>query len=155
MTFRITGLDPAPFRPLYGLSEAQLARHGAIRMRVTSHPGFPDRITMEDVPEGETVLLMNHCCMAKASPYRTTHAIFIREGAERAFDATGEVPQVMHSRQLSLRGFDAQGMILEAALATGDAIAPAIAQLFETPEITEIHAHNAARGCFSGRITRA
>ncbi len=155
MTFRITGLSPEPFRPLYGLSDAQLAQHGARRMRVDSHPGFPDRITMEDVPEGETVILLNHCCMPKASPYRTTHAIFVREGAEAAYDATGVVPEVMHRRQLSLRGFDEAGMMLEAELATGDGIAPAIARIFANLQVTEIHAHNAARGCYSGRITRA
>lgn len=155
MTFRITGLDPAPFRPLYGLPEAELARHGAIRMTVDAHPGFPDRITMEDVPPGETVLLLNHTCMAKPSPYRASHAIFVREGAETAYDATGTVPEVMSRRQLSLRGYDADGMMLDAELATGDAIAEAITRIFENPQITEIHAHNAARGCYSGRITRA
>ncbi|MBY6152293.1 DUF1203 domain-containing protein [Vannielia litorea] len=155
MTFRITGLSPDPFRPLYGLSDAQLAQRGARRMVANSHPGFPDRITMEDVPEGETVILLNHCCMPKPSPYRTTHAIFVREGAEQAYDATGEVPQVMHRRHLSLRGFDQSGMILEAELATGDGIAEAIARIFTNPEVSEIHAHNAARGCYSGRITRA
>ena len=31
MTFRITGLSPEPFRPLFGLSDAQLAARGARR----------------------------------------------------------------------------------------------------------------------------
>ena len=29
MIFRITGLDPAPFRPLYGLDDAALAARSA------------------------------------------------------------------------------------------------------------------------------
>ncbi|MCO6381601.1 DUF1203 domain-containing protein [Oceanicola sp. 502str15] len=155
MSFRITGLDPAPFRPLYGLSEAQLAQRGATRMVVTDHPGFPDRITLEDVPTGATVLLLNHTSMKRATPYRATHAIFVREGALRPYDSTDELPPVMQRRLLSLRGFDANGMMQAAELASGAEIAPAIARLFEGPEITEIHAHNAARGCFSARITRA
>ncbi|WP_210410487.1 DUF1203 domain-containing protein [Oceanicola sp. D3] len=124
-------------------------------MTVNAQPGFPDRITMEDVPKGETVLLLNHTCMPKPSPYRTSHAIFVREGARKPYDATGEVPQVMHRRMLSLRGFDHTGMMLEADLAEGDAIAEAILRLFSNRAITEIHAHNAARGCYSGLITRA
>jgi len=154
MTFRIHGLDPAPFRHLWGLSEAQLAERGAIRVLADSHPGYPDRITMQDVPEGAPVILINHTCMPKASPYRASHAIFVREGATEPYDAIGEVPAVMHRRQLSLRGFDAHGMMLEAELATGDGIAEAIARIFGNPEVEEIHAHYAARGCYSGRITR-
>ena len=31
MSFRITGLDPTPFRPLYGLPDEELARLGVKR----------------------------------------------------------------------------------------------------------------------------
>ena len=41
------------------------------------------------------------------TPYRTSYAIFVREGAEEAYDAVGEVPPVMRAALLSLRGFDA------------------------------------------------
>ncbi|MBL4627676.1 MAG: hypothetical protein JKY00_06510 [Roseicyclus sp.] len=35
MSYRIRGLSPAPFAHLFGLSEAELAKHGA--ERVTAH----------------------------------------------------------------------------------------------------------------------
>jgi len=46
MSFRITGLDAKPFRHLYGLSESELAAHGAIRYVAESKPGYPDRVEM-------------------------------------------------------------------------------------------------------------
>lgn len=155
MTFRITGLDPAPFRPLFGLPEEDLARLGVLRFAVDSAPGFPDRIEMREARPGETVLLLNHECQPAPSPYRARHAIYVREFAETAYDRVAEVPEVMRTRLLSLRGYDARGMILDADVVDGRDIEGLIAGLFADPAIAYIHAHNAKRGCYSGRIDRA
>lgn len=48
MTYRIMGLDPEPFIPLYGLSDEDLDRHGAKRYVADAAPGYPDRIEMRD-----------------------------------------------------------------------------------------------------------
>jgi hypothetical protein len=47
MSFRITGLDPAPFRRFYGLSDEELQGAGVRRMIADSKPGFPDRIELK------------------------------------------------------------------------------------------------------------
>ena len=47
-------------------------------------PGYPDRIEMRDCVAGETVLLVNYEHLPVASPYRSAHAIFVREGAREA-----------------------------------------------------------------------
>lgn len=154
MTFRITGLDPAPFRPLFGLPEEDLALLGALRFVVDSTPGFPDRIEMREARPGETVLLLNHECQPARSPYRARHAIYVREFAEAAYDRVGEVPEVMRARLLSLRGYDTRGMIVDADVVEGRDIEALIDRLFDQPAIAYIHAHNAKRGCYSGRIDR-
>ena len=59
MTYRITGLDPAPYKPLFELSDDELAERGIVRMTVTD-PTFPCRISLIDRPIGEKVLLLNH-----------------------------------------------------------------------------------------------
>ena len=81
MSFRIIGLDPAPFLHLYGLSDAELADYGVKRYVADTKPGFPDRIEMREGEPGETFLLLNHVCQPAETPYRATHAIFVREGA--------------------------------------------------------------------------
>ncbi|GGK24074.1 DUF1203 domain-containing protein [Salinarimonas ramus] len=155
MTFRITGLSPEPFLPLYGLSDEALALHNARRMIVDGEPGYPDRIEMREVPVGETVLLLNHVSMPASSPYRATHAIFVREGARETFDRVGIVPEVMRRRLLSLRAFDDEGMMRDADVVEGAVVEPVIERLLADPKVSVIHAHYAKRGCYSGRIERA
>ena len=155
MSFRITGLSPEPFLPLYGLDEAALAARGVLRYRVDKTPGFPDRVEMRDAEPGETVLLLNHVCQPADTPYRATHAIFVREGATQTYDEVGVVPEVLRRRLLSLRGFDARGMMLDADVVEGAEAEAVIVRLLDNPAIDYIHAHNAKRGCYAGRIARA
>ncbi|MEZ5826168.1 MAG: DUF1203 domain-containing protein [Geminicoccaceae bacterium] len=154
MDFVVTGLDPAPFRPLYGMSERGLSSRGVVRMTVDAEPGYPDRIEMRDASIGETVLLLNHVSLDVRGPYRASHAIFIREGAQATFRAINEIPEVLYRRTLSLRAFDSDGMMVDATLATGDEIGPAVSHLLERSDTAFIHAHNAIRGCYAGRIER-
>ena len=155
MTFRITGLSPEPFRHLFGLSADDLARHGAQRIRVDRSPGYPDRIALRDAEPGEAMLLVNYTHQPAATPFRAGHAIYVREGAEVAYDRIGEVPEAMRRRTISLRGFDADHMLAEAALADGNDLAASVAALFADSRIAYIQAHYAAPGCYAARIDRA
>lgn len=153
MSYRIAGLDPAPYKPLIELSDEELAKLGIVRMTVTQKPGFPCRVSLTDRDPGERVLLLNHFSHDVANPYRASHAIFIAERAKRA-EFIDRVPPVFETRILSLRGFDEGGMMADAALAQPGEADSAIRRLFDNPEIETIHAHNATRGCFSAKIER-
>lgn len=155
MSYVIMGLDPAPFRPLYGLSDAALAERGAIRMQVDAHPGFPCRITLEDAAPGDSVLLVNYEHLPVATPYRSRHAIFVREGAEAAARFEDGVPRQLEIRLLSVRAFDAGGMMRDADVVEGRDLEPLIARLFADPDTACLHVHNARRGCFAARVDRA
>ncbi len=154
MSFRVTGLSPEPFRHLYGLSDQELARHGVKRCVADVAPGFPDRIEMRDAELGETLLLLNHLCQPAPTPYRASHAIFVREGAERTYDRVDEIPPVMRTRLLSLRAYDCEGMMLDAEVIDGQYVEAVIERLLGSAAVAYIHAHNAKRGCYSGRIER-
>lgn len=155
MSFRITGLSPEPFRHLFGLPEDELLTQGIRRYAATGEPGFPDRIEMREARAGETVLLLNHMSQPALSPYRATHAIYIREGATERYDRVGEVPQIMRSRLLSLRAFDEAGMMVDGDVVDGSEVEHVIARMLTQPRTSYIHAHNAKRGCYAGRIDRA
>ena len=154
-TFRIRGLSPEPFTHLYGLDDAALAAQGAKRYVVDEMPGFPDRIEMRDLEVGELALLVNYDHLPVDTPYRSSHAIFVREGATETYDSVNEIPEVMRSRLLSLRAFDSKGMMLDADVVDGNSIEALIGRFFENPDIEYIQVHNAKRGCYSGRIDRA
>jgi len=154
MDFHIAGLSPEPFRHLYGLSDEELSLQGVKRYVADKKPGFPDRLGMRDVEIGERVLLLNHVCQPANTPYRATHAIFVREGAETTYDRAGEIPEVLRIRPLSLRAFDAEHMMIDADLAEGEQVEPLIRRLLENPGVAYIHAHYAKRGCYAGKIDR-
>jgi hypothetical protein len=155
MAFRIIGLSPDEFRPFFGLDEVELSRHGIQRLVVDAPHGFPDRVEMRDCAPGETVLLLNHVHQAADTPYRASHAIFVREGASRTYDAVDEIPEVMRTRLLSLRAFSADGMMLDADVVDGTEVIPLIGRLFLNPAADYIQVHFARRGCYCGRIERA
>ncbi len=155
MSFRISGLDPAPFRHLYGLADEELARRNVRRYAVDAKPGFPDRVEMRDPEPGETVLLLNYVHQPAETPYKSSHAIFVREGADSRYEAVDEIPEVFRSRTISLRAFDDAGEMVDADMVEGDAIEPVIARLLADPRVSYLHAHYAKRGCYAGRIERA
>jgi hypothetical protein len=155
MSFRITGLDPAPFRPLYGLPDEELARLGVQRCLADSKPGFPDRVELRDAEPGEKVLLLNYFHQPADTPYKASHAIFVREGAEQPYEARDETPECLRVRMLSLRAFDAAGLMVDADLADGRDLEALIERLLANPAAAYIHAHYAKRGCYAARIDRA
>lgn len=155
MAFRITGLSPDEFLPFFGLNDDELARNGIRRYVVDADHGFPDRIEMRDCQPGETVLLVNHVHQPAETPYRASHAIFVREGAAAVYDAVDKIPEVMRTRLLSLRAFSAEGMMLDADVVDGADVVPLIERLLSNPEVDYIQAHFARRGCYCGRIERA
>jgi hypothetical protein len=148
------GLDPAPFRHLYGLPEHELAARRIVRFVADERPGFPDRVELRDAEPGQSLLLLNYVHQPADTPYRASHAIFIREGAERAFDAIDEVPEVFQTRPISLRGFDRNHQMIDADLADGAGIEPVIERLLSNQDIVYLHAHYAKRGCYAARIER-
>jgi len=154
MSYIVKGIDPAPYRSLFGLPDEELARQGVVRMAVSAKPSFPCRVSLTDREIGENVLLLNHVSHEVANPYRASHAIFVTEGADEAAEYVDQVPPVFETRVLSLRGFDADGMMAEAILTQPGEADAGILQLFANPNIETIHAHNATRGCFSAKIER-
>ncbi len=154
MTFRIKGLSAEPFRSLFGLPDEELLSLGARRFIADKKPGFPDRIEMRDAEPGESLLLLNFTHQPADNPYKASHAIFVREGADTTYDRTGEVPEVLRSRILSLRAFDSEDMMVTAEVIDGQAVEDGIARLFAIPEVAYLHVHYASRGCYAARVER-
>lgn len=155
MSFRVLGLDPSQFRHLAGLSDAELARIGARRYVVDATPGFPDRIEVRDLEVGEHAILLNYEHQPAHTPYRSRHAIFVREGADHALDAIDALPEAIRIRPISLRAFNAAGEMVDADLADGAALVPMIERFLSNPDVAYLHAHYAKPGCYAARIVRA
>lgn len=153
MTYRIAGLDPAKFAPLWAMDDQELERKGARRAIADADRGFPCRVKLEDARAGETLLLVHHVHHDVDGPYRSAFAIFVRQDAEQAV-YEDRCPPCFEGRMLSFRGFDAAGALAEARLAAPGEADAAIRGLLADPRIAYINAHNAAAGCFAARIER-
>ena len=46
------------------------------------------------------------------TPYRASGPIYVREAAQEALPATGEVPELLRRRVLLLRAYDRSGMMV-------------------------------------------
>lgn len=152
--FRVTGLPAASFESLFHLSDEALAARDARRVVVDHKPGYPDRIALRDAEVGETAILVNHAHLTKPGPYRASHAIFVIEGETRTFDRIDAIPDVLRSRTLSLRAFDDDESMVDAALVDGRDAETAIRRLFAAPAVAFIHVHYATRGCYACRVDR-
>jgi hypothetical protein len=154
MDFQISGLPLAEFKPLFALTDGQLAERHIVRRIVDEFPGFPCRVSLCDAEPGERVLLVNYEHLAVASPYRSRHAVYVRENAVEAHPAVNEVPEVLSRRLLSLRAFDDAGMLREADVVEGKQVVPVIERMLGDPKVAYLHVHNAKPGCFAARVDR-
>lgn len=152
--FRLVGLDPAPFEPLFDATDTQLREFDAVR-RVATEPGLPCRISLEEAAVGDELLLLPFEHQPAPSPYRASGPIFVRRGVRRAVLAPGVVPPYVTRRQISLRAYDDAHWIVAATVCDGPAVAAAIESHFARADVAYIHLHNAQRGCFSCRVERA
>jgi hypothetical protein len=155
MEFRIAGLPSTRFSHLFGLDDAGLARHRALRRVCDEKPGFPCRVSLVDAEPGEKVLLLNYEHLPVDSPYRSSHAIYVREREQEPFDEVNTIPPALRSRLLAIRGFDAEGLMLAADVIEGKAAAPVIERFLANSEISYLHVHFARAGCFAARVDRA
>jgi hypothetical protein len=154
MSFRISGLPLARFEPLFALSDAELASRGIIR-RVVEEPGAPCRVSMRDAEPGETVLLLNYEHQPAASPFRSSHAIYVRQAARETYESVDEIPEVLRRRILSVRAFDGDGMMVDADVVDGREVETVVERLLGDSRVVYLHAHYAKPGCFAARIDRA
>lgn len=153
MTYRISGLSPDQFAPLFALDDDALAARNARRVTTEADRGFPCRVSLEDARAGDALILLHHTSHDVATPYRSAYAIYVREGAAPA-SYIDETPPVFEGRPLGLRGFDAEGILRDARLALPGEADARIRDLLANPDIAYIHAHNAAHGCFAARVDR-
>jgi hypothetical protein len=154
MSFRITGLPAAEFADLFSLSDDALRARRAVRRIAEARLSYPCRVSLTDAELGDEVVLVHYEHQRTDSPYRSSHAIYVRAG-EQTYDAVDQVPELFRRRMLSVRAFDDNGMMIGAELVDGPALEAVISELLADKRAAYLHAHFAKRGCYAARIDRA
>ena len=158
MTYRIVGLDPAPFRPLFQLSDDQLKARNIERSFAESSSGTPCRVSLEDAKQGDEVLLLSFAHLDADSPYAASGPIFVRRRAAEQSEVVSivdRVPEVLGKRLLSVRAYDSTAYVIDAEVCEGARLDALIRDFFDNPETAYLHVHIARRGCFAARVERA
>jgi hypothetical protein len=156
MAFQTTGLAPQSFAHLADLDDDALRERGAVRMRADRPSAFPCRVSLACAEPGEEVVLLNFEHQpVESSPYRAKGPIFVRPSAVEPARFADEFPEgYIRGSYLSLRAYDSRAFIVDAAVAKGEDIRPAVERLLARPDTAYLHAHFAGRGCFAARIDR-
>jgi hypothetical protein len=152
--FQISALPSERFSHLYGRSDEELDAAGIVA-RIADGPGFPCRVSLRDAEPGTRLLLLNYEHQSAATPYRSSHAIFVIDGAEEASLDPGEIPEQLRSRLLSVRAFSTEGMLLDADVAEGAAAADLFERMLRNRRVAYLHVHFAKFGCYAARVDRA
>lgn len=150
MAYSISGLDPVAFADTDALIAA-----GAVRRTVDCANSYPCRVTLEDAEPGESMILVNFVSADVNTPFRASHAIFVREGAASASRYEDSMPPLIDRRTTSLRAFDREGMIRQAALAAPGEADAGVRALLADAAIDHVDIHTSAWGCFLARAERS
>ena len=154
MDFQISALNIDEFRHLFGQDRETLSKQGVQRIIADSNPGFPCRVSLQDAEVGENVLLMNYEHQPMPTPFRSSHAIYVREEAIPAKPGKNKVPEMFRHRFLSVRAFDAAGMIVDADLIDGESLESLVERMFANESVDYLHVHNAKLGCYVALVER-
>ena len=154
MTFQISALRRDDFQHLFSLDDEALARHGAKRYLVNKTPGFPCRVSLADAEPGERVILVPYRHQPADSPYQASGPIFVREAADTRSLPPGTIPQVLRTRLLSVRAYDANHLMAEADVVDGTELETALERLLAKEDVAYAHVHFARPGCFACRVDK-
>ena len=154
MGFQISALNIDQFSHLFGQDRETLAKQGVQRIVVDSNPGFPCRVSLRDAEVGEKVLLMNYEHQPMPTPFRSSHAIFVRESASQAIPNRNEIPKMFRHRLLSVRAFDKSAMIIDADVIDGERLESLLEHMLANKCTDILHIHNAKLGCYAARVER-
>jgi hypothetical protein len=153
--FQVTALPIEKFSSLLKQSDAELRTISACRMVADKKPGFPCRVSLVDAEPGEEVLLVHFDHHDVISPYRAAGPIFVRVKAQTVKLEVNEVPAMIRSRLLSIRGYDSTGIMLMSEVTNGSELEEHLWRFFADPRVEYIHIHNARPGCYNCRVDRA
>ena len=154
-SFQIIPLERERFAHLLSATDADLAASGARWVAVEGHPGYPCRVSLEDAEVGERALLIPFVHHDVDSPYRASGPIYVRETAGTRRLAVNEVPRMLERRELSVRAYSKEAMMVAAKVVNGLDLGDATLELLALPEVDYLHVHNAGPGCFNCAVRAA
>lgn len=150
----VEALAPDTYAALFALSDADLHTRGIRRAFAIENPGigYPCRVSLEFARAGEELLLLNHRHLDNpTTPYRAEGPVYVRRAA-KPFRFNGEWPAIIMQREMAVRAYDREGIVVEADLAAKDDLKALTLAWLARPDVAHVDFHSARRGCFFCRM---
>ncbi|WP_170396690.1 DUF1203 domain-containing protein [Ruegeria arenilitoris] len=152
--FKITALATDEVRALQaGHPDA----YGATPERATSTgTGNPCRHCLQNIPEGEEMLILAHRPFLETHPYAETGPIFLCAAQCERYEGKG-LPEILTtSPDYLIKGYGTDDRIVygTGAITPTDQIATAVRDIFARPDVGYIHVRSARNNCYQARIDR-
>jgi hypothetical protein len=148
-TFRLRPIDPE-------VADRLRVESAGSRVYVADErPGYPCRQCLNDAEIGDELLLVSYDPFTVDGPYRSASPIFLHRLSCGSPSEDATVPVQLTGRQLSVRSFDADALMIDAAVIDGEALAETLDRFFQNVDADHVHVHNASRGCWAVRVDRA
>lgn len=145
--YRLAPIDP--------VAADELRAAGGQRFIADAKPGYPCRQCLRDAEMGEALVLGAHDPFTVDSPYRSRSPIFLHEQSCTPPIDVADLPVQLTGHQLSVRAFDRDAMMVDAAVIDGVCLDDQLRRFFDDDATSEIHIHNATRGCWATSVTRS
>jgi len=151
VSFQIVPLRAEEFAALSRLDARALSH----RLTADARAGFLCRVSLRDADPGDELLLVHYPHQEAESPYRAGGPIFAGVNRPTAHLAPDEVPPMLRTRLLSVRGFSERGWIEFTDVTQGKDRVTTIDRAFGAPGVAHLHLHFARPGCDACRVDRA
>lgn len=122
--------------------------------RMTADHASPCRVCLRDAAEGEAVLLGSYDLPRPRGVYWTPSPIFVHAAPCTAFDAPDTIPEIVRSRLVSVRAYDAEDLCLYdlGHAGDGDDIDAPLMRALADPRTAFVNIHTAKPGCLLCRV---
>ena len=152
-TFHIETLSPAV---LERVRTTGLDAAGTPVVRLTAEGDEPLRCCLRNARAGEECLLFGFTpALPAASPYQEMGAVFAHAQPCPGPEYSDRYPAEWYGRRQVLRAYDARGWIHPSTtLHDGQDPEATIAEIFQHPDVVEIHSRNVSYGCYMFAVTR-
>ncbi|NRA68728.1 MAG: DUF1203 domain-containing protein [Pseudobacteriovorax sp.] len=90
------------FQDLFAMDDVERTKNGVTLVKAQCKPGYPCRVSLKDAEISEFLFLLNYEHLSGESPFRSSHAIFIRKDAESCKIYEQEIPKFSISGRLRL-----------------------------------------------------
>jgi len=151
---RMTSRHHYQIAPIDSAEATRLQQAGREVYVADAMPGSPCRRCLKDAEIDDELILVSHDPFNSDSPYRSASPIFLHRHACQPPDLD-ELPLQLTGRQLSVRSFDTNEMMIDADVIDGEQLDETIRRFFNDQRSTKLHVHNASRGCWATSIMKA